>query len=300
MEKFRNGAAESIISIAVNTLLSALKLWAGLAAGSVALIADAWYTFSESITQVITAVTIRGPGEKADREHHSRYRRWEQIGSIIVSVFIAFLAFDFAKISVVGLLGGKNAVFGAAAITVTIISIVVKELLAQYAFYTAKLTGNKSFKNTGLRYRTGALTSTVILAGILFAKRFWWTDSVLGLIIALVMAWTAFLILRMSILKIMGIKPPQELIDNITKEIVNLYEDDFQIHHWIIYNYDPHKELIVHIKLNQDLSIQNSHEIITGIQKLILDKFGIITVIRVEPMDFRQSVSKFSGSSGII
>ncbi len=38
---------EGKISILVNTLLFALKLWAGIISGSVALMADAWHTLSD-------------------------------------------------------------------------------------------------------------------------------------------------------------------------------------------------------------------------------------------------------------
>ena len=42
---------QGIISIIVNILLFIIKYWAGIISGSIALIADAWHTLSDSIKQ---------------------------------------------------------------------------------------------------------------------------------------------------------------------------------------------------------------------------------------------------------
>ena len=55
--KKRNYALrEGWISIVGNTLLFALKYWAGIVSGSVAIIADAWHTFSDSLTSLIVII----------------------------------------------------------------------------------------------------------------------------------------------------------------------------------------------------------------------------------------------------
>ncbi|MDR1951574.1 MAG: cation transporter, partial [Bacteroidales bacterium] len=40
----QKGIRQAIVSVIVNTALFALKFWAGVVSGSVALIADAWHT----------------------------------------------------------------------------------------------------------------------------------------------------------------------------------------------------------------------------------------------------------------
>jgi divalent metal cation (Fe/Co/Zn/Cd) transporter len=50
---------EGSVSIIVNSLLFALKLWAGLITGSIALIADAWHTLSDSASSVIVVVAVK-------------------------------------------------------------------------------------------------------------------------------------------------------------------------------------------------------------------------------------------------
>lgn len=47
------GYQQGIVSIIVNILLFILKYWAGIVSGSIAIIADAWHTLSDSLSSVI-------------------------------------------------------------------------------------------------------------------------------------------------------------------------------------------------------------------------------------------------------
>ena len=44
---------EGWISIFINSLLFGLKYWAGIVTGSIAIIADAWHTLSDSFTSMV-------------------------------------------------------------------------------------------------------------------------------------------------------------------------------------------------------------------------------------------------------
>jgi len=49
------GYLEGAISIFLNTLLFGLKYWGGLQTFSIAIIADAWHTLSDSLTSLVFA-----------------------------------------------------------------------------------------------------------------------------------------------------------------------------------------------------------------------------------------------------
>jgi divalent metal cation (Fe/Co/Zn/Cd) transporter len=46
-------------SIIFNLLLFALKYWAGVVSGSVAMVADAWHTLTDSISSIILLIGIK-------------------------------------------------------------------------------------------------------------------------------------------------------------------------------------------------------------------------------------------------
>ena len=284
MNKTKAGYVEGTVSIVINFLLFILKLWASIISGSVALAADAWHTLSDSISSVVVVIAAKLAAKKADKEHPFGHGRWEQIASIFIAVILAIIAYSFLESSFRHFLDKDKVEYGKIAVIVTAVSIIVKELLAQYAFYIGRKADNSSVRADGWHHRSDALSSVVVLAGILFAKQFWWIDSVLGVIIALMLFYATYEILKESIDKILGEEPQADLIGKLTSEIQNIYKDDLKIHHFHIHNYVSHKELTLHIRLNKNLTIEKGHKIATDIEKVILEKFDMSATIHVEPL----------------
>jgi cation diffusion facilitator family transporter len=285
MDRTKAGLLEGFLSILLNAALFVLKIWVSIITGSIALAADAWHTLSDSLTSIIVVLGVKLSSKKADKEHPFGHGRWEQIASIFVAVILAVIAYDFLKTSIIRFSHKESVTYGLAAIIVVAISILVKELMAQYAFYVGRKTGNASIKADGWHHRSDSLSSIVVLAGILFAKQFWWIDSVLGIFTALVLFYAAFAILRETITKLLGEEPSQELITKITNEIKNVYNEDINnLHHFHIHDYVVHKELTLHLRLKKDMTIEDGHKIASAIEDMILEKFNMDTTIHVEPL----------------
>jgi len=289
MDKTKAGYLEGIISVIVNSILFILKFWAGVITGSIALTADAWHTLSDSLSSIIVIVAVKLSSKKPDTEHPFGHGRWEQIAALFIAFLLGIIAFDFLKDSFTQFKNHESTEFGTIAIVVTIISIVVKEALAQYAFYIGRKTENVSIKADGWHHRTDALSSAVVLVGILFAKQFWWIDSALGAIISLMLFYATYQIAKEAINKLLGEKPSSELIEKIKSSIQQYDVENIQLHHFHIHNYVGHQELTFHIKLRNDLSIEEGHRIATEIENIIENKFGIVSTIHVEPMTFNHN-----------
>lgn len=286
MDKVKAGYQEGIISVISNSALFGLKLWAGIVTGSIALTADAWHTLSDSISSIIIIIGVRLSSKKADKDHPFGHGRWEQIVAIFVGFFLAIIAFEFCKDAIMRFKGRESVHFGTIAIVVTIISIVVKEALAQYAFYIGKKTGNLSVKADGWHHRTDALSSVVVLIGILFAGKIWWIDGALGIAVALLLFYASYEIIMESVNKLLGEEPEGELIDQV-KEIINsVYPKDVFPHHFHIHNYVSSKEMTFHIKLQKDMDIESGHKIATDIENNIKEETGIIATVHYEPTDY--------------
>jgi cation diffusion facilitator family transporter len=289
MDKTKAGYIEGIASVIVNSALFILKLWAGIITGSIALAADAWHTLSDSISSVIVVIAVKLSSKKADKEHPFGHGRWEQIASLFIAVILGIIAYDFFKNSITQFSNRGKTEYGAIAVIVTVFSIILKELLAQYAFYIGRKTGSISVKADGWHHRTDALSSIVVLIGIGFAKQFWWIDSVLGIIIALMLFYATFEIMKETITKLLGEEPGQDLINKINTEVKKIYNDDLKIHHFHLHNYVLHKELTLHIRLDKNLTIENGHKTATVIENMIKEQFDMAATVHVEPLELEYS-----------
>lgn len=284
MEKRRASYLEGGVSIFLNIALFFLKFWAGVVSGSIALTADAWHTLSDSISSLVVILGAKLSSKEADKDHPYGHGRWELVSSIIIAVFLVVIAFGFIRDSLSQFQTRESAQFGLLAIVVTIISIVVKELMAQYAFYLGKKSGSSTVKADGWHHRTDALSSLVILVGILFKDYFWWIDGALGIAVSLLLLYAAYRIMKESVNMILGEEPGEALIEEITDIIRSLYDEDFFPHHFHIHNYISSKELTFHIKLENNISVEEGHAIATAIEDLVDEKLSLKTTIHIEPI----------------
>jgi cation diffusion facilitator family transporter len=277
---------EGWISIIGNTLLFILKYWAGIVTGSLALIADAWHTMSDTISSVIVLIAGWVSRKPADDDHPFGHGRAEHIAAIIIGVLLAIVAFDFVVGAIEKFGTREKTIFGTVALIATIVSIISKEVMAQYAFWAARKVDSSILKADGWHHRTDALSSVVILVGILFGKYFWWTDAVLSFIVALMIGWASYEILSKEITSLLGESPKEELLISIRETAQKTTDQPLHLHHIHIHNYGQHTELSCHIKLPPNMPLNEAHEICTNVELAILEKFGYISTIHPEPIDW--------------
>jgi cation diffusion facilitator family transporter len=272
------------ISIIGNTVLFGLKYWAGIVTGSLALIADAWHTLSDTVSSFIVLIAGKVSRKPADDDHPFGHGRAEHIAAIIIGVLLCIVAFDFV-VSAIEKFGSKEkTVYGTIAWAVTIVSILAKEAMAQYAFWAARKTNSSILKADAWHHRSDALSSIVILVGLVVGKYFWWTDAVLSFIVALMIAYVGYEILSKEITSLLGESPSEELLLSIRETAQNAYDQPIHLHHIHIHNYGQHSEMSCHIKLPPKMPLEEVHEICTKIEKAIEEKFGYISTIHPEPV----------------
>lgn len=274
---------EGWLSIIGNIFLFGLKYWAGLATGSIAIMADAWHTLSDSLSSVIVIIGAKISKKPADEEHPFGHGRADLISAFIIGILLLLVAFDFVTESYHTLINREASEFGMLAIVVMIISIVSKELLAQFAYYGARKTGSKVLKADGWHHRSDAISSLVILVGIFLGSYFWWVDGVLGILVALLIGHAAYEIIKDSIHSLLGESPSNGIVKEIKILCLEVYPADAEPHHFHIHTYGDHTEMTFHIRLPHDMPIKQAHDIATLLEKAIIEKYGFVSTIHIEP-----------------
>jgi len=271
------------ISILVNVLLFGLKYWAGIASGSVAIIADAWHTLSDSITSIIVVISVRIASRPADEEHPFGHGRAEILATSIIGVLLAVIAVEFFIESVQRLVRREAANYGTLAIIVTAISVLAKEGLARYSIFVGKKSGSRSIKADAWHHRSDAISSFVILAGIFLNRYIWWIDGAMGILVTLLILHAAYGILKDVFSAFLGEKPDKKIINNINEICKKHYKSAVYPHHLHVHHYGEHTEMTLHIKLDKNLSLEGAHNITSMIEDDIRTELGIEATIHTEP-----------------
>ena len=278
------GYREGLVSVILNLLLFVLKYYAGIASASLALIADAWHTLSDSLTSLVVILGIKLSSKKPDKEHPFGHGRWEQISALIIAILLALIGVEFMKDAIAKLRGHEAADFGWLAYLATVASIVLKEGLARYAFYIARKTGNAAVKADGWHHRSDALSSLMVLAGLFLSPYFWWIDSVLGMLISFMLFYAAYGIIREAVNKILGEEPSEEVIGKVEQIVKAEMGNVAYPHHYHIHHYGDHIEFTFHIKVPGEETVEEAHRKATLIEMQIKTDLKIDATIHIEPL----------------
>ena len=278
------GYREGLVSVILNLLLFVLKYYAGIASASLALIADAWHTLSDSLTSLVVILGIKLSSKKPDKEHPFGHGRWEQISALIIAILLALVGVEFMKDAIAKLRGHEAADFGWLAYLATVASIVLKEGLAGYAFYIARKTGNAAVKADGWHHRSDALSSLMVLAGLFLSPYFWWIDSVLGMLISFMLFYAAYGIIREAVNKILGEEPSEEVIGKVEQIVKAEMGNVAYPHHYHIHHYGDHIEFTFHIKVPGEETVEEAHRKATLIEMQIKTELKIDATIHIEPL----------------
>jgi len=275
---------EGWLSITSNILLFILKYWVGIVTGSIAIIADAWHSLTDSISSIVVLIGAKVSSKPADKNHPFGHGRAELIASLIIGVLLAVIAFSFLEKSFSALKGHERVIYGKIAFVVTVISIILKEILAQFAFWAWRQTGSLALKADAWHHRSDAISSLIILVGIFIGKFFWWTDGVLGLIVSILIFKAAYEIFRDSIHPMLGVSPDKNLIQKV-RNICGPINSNLQAHHFHIHEYGSHTELTFHIYLPNKICLDEAHRISEQIEEKIRQELGIESTIHMEPFE---------------
>jgi len=278
------GYLEGTISIILNTFLFGLKYWVGIKTFSIAIIADAWHTLSDSLTSLVVIIGFKVSSKPADKKHPYGHGQAEIISSVIIGTLLTIVGFNFLIASIQRFINHQSASYGNLAIIVFIISVIVKEGLAQFSIRAGKKINSQSLIADGWHHRSDALVSFLVLVGIFMGSYFWWVDSIMGMIVSLVIFYTTFIILKESISTLIGEEPSEDLEAEIRKIVTNSVSHDVKLHHLHSHKYGDNRELTFHIRLPADTRLEEVHGISEELEKKIKEEMNIETTIHVEPI----------------
>jgi cation diffusion facilitator family transporter len=283
------GYLEGAISIILNTLLFGLKYWVGIKTFSIAIIADAWHTLSDSLTSLVVIIGFKVSSTPADKKHPFGHGQAEIVSSVIIGTLLAVVGVNFLIASIQRFIDHQSAVYGNLAIIVFVISVIVKEGLAQFSIRAGKKINSQSLIADGWHHRSDALVSFLVLMGIFTGKYFWWVDSIMGIAVSLVIFYTTYIILKESISTLIGEEPSNDFEAEIRKIVTNNISHDVKLHHLHSHKYGDNRELTFHIRLPADMRLEEAHRIAEELENKIREEMNIEATIHLEPLIVKKS-----------
>lgn len=283
----------TLLGMFVNMALLAFKLVAGIVGRSGAMVADAVHSASDFATDIVVLAFMKLSSKPKDACHKYGHGKYETVASIIIALALGAvgvgICIDGAEKIAAVVRGEQIARPEFIALIAAVVSIATKEWLYRYTVKVGDKTESSAVVANAWHHRSDALSSVGTLIGIGCAYLLGgvWTiaDPIAAIVVAAMILKVAIDLLR---------KGFDELVDgslpaDVEEEIVRIITEDAAISH-------PHNlrtrrigstiAIEVHIRVDGDMSVRESHSLTESIERRLRERFGAGTIvsIHVEPI----------------
>ncbi len=153
-----------LISIGATFVLFAFKFLTYKITGSVAILADAVHSFSDSFTSILVLIGISFSRRKTKTFPYGLYKL-ENLVSLFVSFAIFYTGYEIIRESIFS--GGYSVTHKSAAILVSLVSAFASLSLARYKLKVGREYNSPGLIADGKHSQSDALSSIVVMAGII-------------------------------------------------------------------------------------------------------------------------------------
>jgi len=188
------------ISIASNATLIVLKIAAGAATGSIAILTEAVHSSIDLLASVVAFFSVRKAEEPPDPSHPYGHEKVENLTAALEGVLILVGAAVIIYESVHRLITPSGVDKLGVGIAVIGFSAVANLAVSTYLYRQARVTGSPALEGDAAHLRTDAYTSMGVLVGLVLVKvtgaeRF---DPITALVIAVAIVWSGVRLVNRS------------------------------------------------------------------------------------------------------
>lgn len=276
----------------INLLLTIFKLFAGILGKSTAMIADGIHSLSDFVTDVIVIVFIGVSGKERDEDHQYGHGKYETFATLLISLALLIVGvgiFWSGLSKVISTLNGQLIEQPSLiALYAALISIIVKEGLYWYTKIAGEKINSQAVIANAWHHRSDAFSSigtALGISGAIFLGEQWrLLDPIAGIIVSVFILKVAVDLGLPSIHELTEKSLSKEILYEID-EIINSNKEIRAFHNLKTRKVGNNYAIDVHIKLDNNISFVQSHEVATDIECKLRSRFGeqTITNIHTEP-----------------
>jgi cation diffusion facilitator family transporter len=276
-----------ILSVCINFLLAAVKIFAGFLGRSHALIADGIESLTDVVSSLIVWKALKVSSQPADEKHPYGHGKAESIAGAIVAGALLLAAILIAVQSIQEILVPQH-LPEPFTLFVLLGVIVVKEVMYRFVQKEGRRLGSRAMLSDAWHHRSDAITSGAAFIGISIAviggEGFESMDDWAALVACVVIVFNGVRLLRPALDEIMDASVSKELEDEVRK-IAAEVEGVRMIEKCRIRKSGLGLLMDIHVVVSGDLSVREGHEIahLVDTQLKMSDLAVHDVVIHIEP-----------------
>lgn len=293
----------SVIGMAANVFLAAIKAVIGLFSHSIAIVLDAVNNLSDALSSVITIIGTRLAGREPDKKHPFGYGRIEYLSSLVIALIVCYAGLTSFIESVKKIIYPEKPEYSVVSLVIVGIAVFVKIVLGLYVKRSGEKVNSDSLVNSGKdALLDSVISSATLVAAIVFTFFGVSLEAYLGTVISILIIKAGFEMLSETISKLLGEPGEKELLCAI-RDTVQAFSEVKGAYDLILHNYGPDAyNGSIHIELDDNCSLTRldelTREIVASVYSkhhVILTAVGIYSVNTKDPevINLRKEISRF-------
>lgn len=286
----------TLVGTAVNVILTIAKFLAGFLGHSGAMIADAVHSCSDFITDIIVLLFVHISAKPKDKSHDFGHGKFETLATVIIGIALLSVAIGIithnAQLIIQVMKGQTINAPSIIALYTAAISIIAKEILYQATVKVGKTTNSPAVIANAWHHRSDAFSSIGTLIGITGAfflgEKWRILDPIAAIAVGLFIVKVAVELIIPGLNELLE----KSLSDEEEAKILQIITENQSIK-------DPHNlktrkigsniAIDLHIRLDENMSVKESHEITVKVEKKIREVYGPATHITLHVEPYKQS-----------
>jgi cation diffusion facilitator family transporter len=284
------------LSIFSNGLLIVLKVVAGIATGSIAILTEAVHSGIDMVASLVAYLSVRKADEPADADHPYGHEKVENLAAAIEGMLILVGAGIIVYESVHRLVIGAHVERLGIGIGVLAFSAVANLAVSAYLYRQAAATDSPALAGDAAHLRTDAFTSVGVVVGLALVEITGndALDPAVALAVAVAIVFSGVRILtRSSRVLVDEALPPEELL--AVREAIEQHAPDevTGFHKLRARRAGSRRYVDLHMQFRDGTSLQRAHEISHQLQGEIRSRLrGADVLIHLEPESHQRDVKR--------
>ncbi len=275
------------VGLICNLLLAGIKVVAGVVGNSQAVLADAFHSLTDVLTDIAVILGVRYWSAPADENHPHGHGRIETLVAVVIGLSVGGVAIGMGfnairDLGVVRSHGPAGVALGAA-----LLSIVVKEILYRWTERVGRECDSPALAANAWHHRSDAMSSipvAVAVAVALIDPGLAVVDSIGAFVVSVFILRAAWQILRPAVDQLIDASAPPSVRHRI--EALAVEVDGVEAAHAVRTRYVGSKIAAdLHVEVDGGMSVGEGHQIAVEVREKLVEEIKEVTdvLVQVEP-----------------
>jgi len=273
-----------IIGFIINSSILILEIIVGLFLNSISITADAIHNLTDAISSLVTILSFKLSNRPADNKHPFGYGRVEYITSLLFSLLIFIVGYEFIRSSINRVIHPVNIPFNMVAFLLMLFAIPLQIFLNRFITYLGIKINSLALKASALESYTDILVLSMVTISLLVTRFTTFpVDGYAGIIVSFFILHSGFVLCRDTLDYILGKAPDKELVNEIYTQVLG-YTYITGVHDLLIHNYGPGRYMVsLHAEVPCNIPIMKIHDVIDKAEKEVGESLNLCLVIHMDP-----------------